>query len=75
MHRTARLFEIDGLESRGRASDSPKMPLGFLNEVKQRVPILIGLGQSRCERALERDEGGAQMTPMVDGACRRAKAS
>ena len=34
MHRTARLLEIDGLESRRRTSDSPKMPLGFLNEVE-----------------------------------------
>jgi hypothetical protein len=72
MHRTARLFKIDGLESRRRASDSSKMPLGFLNEVKQRVSILIGLGLSRCERALERDE---QMTPVVDGVCRGAKTS
>ncbi len=75
MHRTARLPEVDGLESGRRPPDRPKMPLGFLHEVKQRVPILIGLGQSRRERALERDEGGEQMTPMVDGACRRAKAS
>ena len=75
MHRTACLFEIDRLESGRHSCDGPKMPLGFLNEVKQRVPILIGLGQSRCERALERDEGGVQVTPMVDGAARRAKAS
>ena len=75
MHRTARLFKIDGLESRSCASNGPKMPLGFLNEVKQRVPAVVRLGQSRCERALERGEGGEQMTPMVDGAARRAKTS
>ena len=40
MHRTARLSEIDGLESRRRPSDGPKMPLGFLNEVEQRVAVL-----------------------------------
>jgi hypothetical protein len=73
--RTARLIEIDGLESRRRASDSPKVALGFLNEVKQRVPILIRHGQSRGKRALKRDEGGDQVIPMVDGAARRAKAS
>jgi hypothetical protein len=75
MHCTARLSEIDGLESRRRAPDSPKMPLGFLNEVEQRVAFLIGPGQSRRERALERDKGGDQVTPMVDRACRRAQAS
>ena len=75
MHRTARLSEIDGLESGRRPPDRPKMPLGFLNEVKQRVSVRIGRGQRRRERALKRDEGGDQMTPMVDRACWRAQVS
>jgi hypothetical protein len=75
MHRTARLFEIYGFESRCRASDRPKMPLGFLNEVKQRVSVRIGRGQRRRERALNRDKGGCQMTPMVGRACWRAEVS
>jgi hypothetical protein len=75
MHRTACLFEIDRLESGRHSCDGPKMSLGFLNEVEQRVAFLIGPGQSRRERALERDKGGDQVTPMVDRACRRAQAS
>ena len=75
MHRTARLFEIYGFESRCRASDRPKMPLGFPNEVKQRVSVRIGRGQRRRERALNRDKGGCQMTPMVGRDCWRAQVS
>ena len=51
------------------------MPLGFLNEVKQRVSVRIGRGQRRRKRALDRDKGGGQMTPMVGRACWRAQAS
>ena len=75
MHRTARQFEIDGLESGCRPSDGPKMPLCFLNEMKQRVALPISLGQSRREPALERGKRGDQMTPMVNRARRRAHAS
>ena len=74
MHRTARLFEIDGLESGRRPSDGPKMPLCFLNEVEQRVAFLIGLGQSRRERALERSKRSDQVTTMVNRARRRTHA-
>ena len=75
MHRTARLSEIDCLEPGRRSADSPKMPLGFLNEVEQRVAFLIGLGQSRGERVLERNKRSDQVTPMVNCAWRRAHAS
>jgi hypothetical protein len=51
------------------------MPLGFLNKVKQRVSVRIGRGQRRRERALDRDKGGRQMTPMVGRACWRTQAS
>ncbi len=51
------------------------MPLGFLNEVEQRVAVRIGRGQRRCKRALDRDEGGRQMTPMVGRAGWRAEVS
>src|SRR4029077_16862674 len=73
--RTACLLEIDGLESGRRPPDRPKMPLGFLNEVKQGVPVPIGRGQGRRERALDRDKGGCQMTPMVSRVCWRAQVS
>jgi hypothetical protein len=75
LHRTACLLEIDGLESGRRPSDRPKMPLGFLNEVKQRVSVRIGRGLRRRERALNRDKGGCQMTPMVGRDCWRAQVS
>jgi hypothetical protein len=75
VHRTARLPEIDCLESGRRPPDRPKMPLGFLNDVKQRVSVWIGRGQRRRERALNRDKGGCQMTPMVGRACWRAQVS
>jgi hypothetical protein len=75
MHRTARLPEIDRLESGRRPSDCPKMPLGFLNEVEQRVSLLVGLGQGGSERALERDKRSDQVTPMVNRAYWRAHAS
>ena len=75
MHRTACLLEIDGLESGRRSPDRPKMPLGFLNKVKQRVSVRIGRGQRRRERALDRDKGGCQMTPMVGRARWRAQVS
>ena len=74
MHRTACLFEVDCFESRHRLSDSPKMPLGFLNEVEQSVAFLVRLGQSRRERVLECAKRSDQVTPMVNCACRRAHA-
>jgi hypothetical protein len=36
------------------------MPLGFLNEVKQRVSVWIGRGQRRRERVLNRDKAAAK---------------
>ena len=41
------------------------MPIGFLNEAKQRVAFLIGRGQGRAERAFERRKGGDQVASMV----------
>lgn len=58
MHRTACLSEINLLESGHGPSHDPQMPLGFLNEVEQRVAVPIGRGQSRGERAFERDKRG-----------------
>ena len=75
MHRTARLPEIDRLESGRRPPDRPKMPFGFLNEVKQRVAVPIGRGQGRRERVLKRHERGCQVSPMVSRTGRRAQAS
>jgi hypothetical protein len=74
MHRTACLSEIDLFESRRGLSHDPQVPLGFLNEVEERVAVPIGRGQGRCERALERDKRGDQVAPMVDRACWRAQA-
>jgi hypothetical protein len=72
MHRTACLSEIDRLESGRRPSHDPQMPLGFLNEVEERVAVLIGRGLGRGERAFERDKRGDQVTSMVGRACRSA---
>jgi hypothetical protein len=74
MHCTARLSEIDGLESRRRVPDSPKMPLGLLNEVEQSVAILVGLGLSRRERGFQRDKRSDQVASMMDRVCWRAHA-
>jgi hypothetical protein len=65
MHRTARLPEINRLESRHSPSHDPQMSLGFLNEVEQRIAVPISCGQSRGERALERRKRGYQVTSMV----------
>jgi hypothetical protein len=73
VHRTARLLEIDGLESGRRPPNRPKMPLAFLNKVKQRISIRIARGQGRRERVLEWGERGDQVIPMVDGPVRHTQ--
>src|SRR6202522_4625807 len=75
LHRTACLLEIHGLEFGRRAPGRPKMPLGYLNKVKQRVSVRIGRGQRRRERTFECGEGACQMTPMVGRVRRRAQVS
>jgi hypothetical protein len=75
VHRAARLPEIDGLESGHGPSHDPQMPLGFLNKVEERVAVLIGRGQSRSERALQRGKRGHQVTSMVGRGFRGAQAA
>jgi hypothetical protein len=75
VHRTACLPEIDCLESGRCPAHGPKAPLGFLNEVEQRVCVLISRGQRRGARAIERGKRGDQVTPMVARPGRRAQAA
>ena len=51
------------------------MPLGFLDEVEERVSVPIGLGEGRRKRALERDKRGDQVSSVVGRAWRRAQGS
>ena len=74
MHRAACLPEIDCFESGRCPPHGPKMPLGFLNKVEERVSVPISRGQGRGERALERGKRCAQVTSMVDRPVRRAQA-
>ena len=65
MHRTACLPEIDGFEAGRCPSHGSQVSLGFLDEMEERVSVLVGRGERRRERALERDERGVQVASMV----------
>jgi hypothetical protein len=72
VRRTARLPEVDYLESGRRPSDRSKMPLRLLNKVEQCVAAPIGRGQGSREPPLERHNRGNQVAPMMDRAGRGA---